>query len=206
MWLRAVRQSAGRGRQGRPWTSPAGNLYASTLLHIGPGEPPAATLALVAAVALSRVVAAVGVDARIKWPNDLLVGNAKLAGILLERAGDWVVAGFGVNVASAPEVPGRATTRLGDHADDVPSPDRLVALLADEMLHWTATWRTRGLPPVIAAWQERAHPLGTPLAVGLPDGGAVQGQFGGLAGDGALILRLADGTTRVIHAGDVFLV
>src|SRR5687768_16834440 len=85
-WLRAIRQSGGRGRQGRDWHSPPGNLHASTLVRLRPGDPPAPTLALVAAVALHEVASALvvaGVEIEIKWPNDLLVAGAKLSGILL---------------------------------------------------------------------------------------------------------------------------
>src|SRR5436853_1339519 len=87
LWLRAERQTGGRGRQGREWHSPAGNLYASTLVRLRPADPPAPTLALVAAVALHEVASAFAGGARIeiKWPNDLMVGGAKLSGILLER-------------------------------------------------------------------------------------------------------------------------
>lgn len=207
MWLRAERQTAGRGRQGRPWTSPEGNLYASTLLHVGStGDPPAATLALAAAVALAKVAAALGADVRIKWPNDLLLDGAKIAGILLERSGDWVVMGFGVNIASAPDVPGRATARLADHVAQPLTPDRLLTLLAEAVAEQVAVWRHHGLASIITAWLERSHPPGTALSVNLPDGSATQGRFDGLTSDGAMILRLADGTGRVIHAGDVFLI
>ncbi len=87
LWLRAERQTGGRGRQGRAWLSPPGNLYAITLVRPRPDDPPAPTLALVAAVALHEAVALYAPGVRIKWPNDLLFDGAKLAGILLERAG-----------------------------------------------------------------------------------------------------------------------
>src|SRR5690348_13140280 len=86
-WLRAERQTAGKGRQGRSWESPPGSLYASTLVRLQPGDPPAPTLALVAAVALHQAVSAYAPDLTIKWPNDLVVRGMKLAGILLEREG-----------------------------------------------------------------------------------------------------------------------
>ena len=71
---------------------------------------------------------------------------------------------------------------------------------------WLAIWRNDGLAPIVARWTARAHPIGTPLVARLGDGAAIEGDFGGLAPDGALVLRLADGTRRVIHAADVFLV
>ena len=200
-------QTAGRGRQGRAWSSPAGNLYASTLVRIRPGDPPAPTLALVAAVALARAVAAFGYTGiHIKWPNDLVAGVAKLAGLLLEREGDWVVAGFGCNVAHAPSLPDRATTSLETLGAPAPSLAALGQALGDELAAALAAWRGRGLPATIADWSARAHAVGTALAVTLPDGELVRGAFDGLDATGALLLRLAGGERRVIHAGDVILV
>ncbi|MES2753901.1 MAG: biotin--[acetyl-CoA-carboxylase] ligase [Pseudomonadota bacterium] len=198
-WLRAERQTSGRGRQGRAWHSPPGNLYASTLVRVRPADPGAATLALVAAVALRE---AVGLGT-IKWPNDLLIDGAKLAGILLERSGDAVVAGFGVNVAQAPVLPGRATTSLRAHGLRIEA-DALVERLADRFARWLARWREPALGAVAKAWSAYAHPIGTELSVDLPDGSRVRGRFDGIAPDGALTLRLAAGERRIIHAGDVF--
>lgn len=199
LWLRAEIQLAGRGRQGRSWASPAGNLYASTLVRLRPSDPPAGLLALVAAVALRE---AVGVG-MIKWPNDLLIDGAKVAGILLERTDDAVVAGFGVNIAHAPQLPDRATTTLSD-AGLALTPGKLVVTLADRFSAWLARWREPAVGAVADAWLAYAHPSGSPLSVNLPDGGRAEGRFDGLAPDGALALRLASGERRTIHAGDVF--
>ncbi|MFN2260234.1 MAG: biotin--[acetyl-CoA-carboxylase] ligase, partial [Parasphingopyxis sp.] len=106
LWLRAERQTRGKGRRGRSWDSPAGNLYASTLVRLRDGDPAAASLALVAGVALWDALAGALGDAQglqLKWPNDLLLGGAKLAGILLEREGEAVIVGCGVNLARHPE-------------------------------------------------------------------------------------------------------
>lgn len=205
MWLRAERQTAGRGRQGRDWESPAGNLYASTLVRIRPGGPPAATLALVAAVALEEAVAvfAPGLAVTIKWPNDLLVGGAKLSGILLERSDDAVVIGFGVNLAHHPTDLDRAATSLAAHGP-APDPQLFAETLAEGFARWLGRWRD-GIAPVRERWLARAHPEGSALTARLGDGSSVDGLFVGLDGDGALILRLAGGGSRVIHAGDVFL-
>lgn len=206
MWLRAERQTAGRGRQGRAWESPTGNVYASTVVQVRPADPPAPSLALVAAVALEAAIAAGGCDhVQIKWPNDLLVDGAKISGILLERTGEWVVIGFGVNLVHAPEVPGRATAALAPHMRPTDAAT-FTRLLADTLDEWLSVWRAAGLAPVVARWLSRAHPGGTPLAARLPSGGEERGVFGGLTADGSMILRLADGGSRVIHAGDVFLV
>jgi len=209
IWLRAERQLAGRGRQGRDWASPPGNLYASTLVRLRAPDPPAATLALVAGVAVQEAVAAylpAGPAApRIKWPNDLLVGGAKLSGVLLEREGDAVVCGLGVNLTSHPDLPGRPATDLATLGATVAAAD-LLPTLADAFARWLARWRGEGLAAVAACWSERAHPRGTALGVRLPDGTELDGLFEGLAPDGALNLRLAGGDRRVIHAADVFLI
>lgn len=199
LWLRADSQLAGRGRQGRSWASPLGNLYASTLVRMRPHDPPAGSLALVAAVALRE---AVGVGT-IKWPNDLLIEGAKMAGILLERIDDAVVAGFGVNIAQAPHLTDRATTTLRN-AGVAPTPPALLAALVERFSDWLARWREPAVGAVADAWLVYAHPAGTQLSVNLPDGGRVEGRFDGLAPDGALALRLASGERRIIHAGDVF--
>lgn len=204
LWLRADRQVAGRGRQGREWASPPGNLYATTLVRLRPADPPAATLALVAGVAVQEAVGAYCPAATIKWPNDVLLDGAKLSGILLEREGDAVVVGQGVNLASHPELPDRPTTSLAAHGVSV-SPDEFVQTLADAFARWLGRWRGEGVAAVAARWIERAHARGTALSVRLPDGGTLDGLFDGLSPDGALNLRLADGGRRVIHAADVFL-
>jgi len=196
IWLRAYRQTGGKGRQGRAWQSPPGNLYASTLVRIAPGDPPAPTLALVAAVALHEVVDGHAPAARIKWPNDLLIDGAKLAGILLERQGDAVILGFGVNLAHHPEGLDRPATSLNPPVAPARFLERLVAAFAA----WLARWRAEGLAPVRAAWLAAAHPIGAALATG-----GAEGRFDGLDESGALRLRLEDGGLRVIHAGDVFL-
>ena len=202
-WLRADRQTGGKGRQGRAWHSPVGNLYASTLVRLRPADPPAATLALAAAVALHEVAAALAPEAgiRIKWPNDLLAGGAKLAGILLERADEAVIVGFGVNLAHFPADTTRPATSIAALAGAAPEPATFLDLLAEAFARWLGRWRSEGLPPVRTAWLAAAHPLGSALA-----SGEGEGLFDGLEPDGALRLRLADGTRRVIHAGDVFLI
>jgi BirA family transcriptional regulator, biotin operon repressor / biotin---[acetyl-CoA-carboxylase] ligase len=208
VWLRAGRQSGGRGRQGREWHSPPGNLYASTLVRLRPGDPPAPTLALVAAVALHEVASAfavAGVTIEIKWPNDLLVAGAKLSGILLERIDDAIVVGFGVNLADHPEEIARPAINMG-MLGGAPDPARFLEALASSFERWVGRWRDEGLEPVRARWLASAHPLGTALSTHMAGGAWVEGLFDGLDESGALRLRLSDGTSQVIHAGDVFLV
>jgi BirA family biotin operon repressor/biotin-[acetyl-CoA-carboxylase] ligase len=207
LWLRAERQTAGRGRLGRDWVSPPGNLYASTLVRIGEGDPSAATLAFVAAVALQEVVAAYSDPASLtlKWPNDLLLDGAKLSGILLERSGPAVVVGVGVNLATHPRDLDRAVTSLAAAGFGAPDASLFLVDLAEAFERWLAIWR-RDMVAVLARWQALAHPRGTALSVRLPGGEAREGLFDGLDGDGALRLRLADGGIELIHAGDVFMV
>ena len=208
MWLRAERQTGGRGRLGRRWVSSPANLHTSTLVRLRAADPPAATLALLAGVALHQLTAAYAKDAGLilKWPNDLLAGEAKLSGILLERSGDAVVIGFGVNLAEHPQDLERPAASLRALAGTAPDPSEFLVELADAFADWLSRWRSEGFGPVRARWLESAHPVGTALATRLADDTPVQGLFDGLDEAGALRLRLADGTTRTIHAGDVFLV
>lgn len=212
-WLRAVMQTGGKGRLGRDWKSPAGNLYCSTAVHLGAGDPPAQSLAFVAGLAVhDALIAATGrkwadSDERrwLKWPNDAMIGGAKIAGILLERSGDAVVAGIGLNVAHAPDLPDRVTTSLhralGAMAVDA---EGALSMLADAFARRLTGWRTGGLAQTLAAWEERAHPPGAKMTVsGTSQSPALAGTFAGLEPDGALRLALSDGSMRVVHAGDV---
>ena len=201
LWLRAEVQTGGKGRQGRAWMSPPGNLYASTLVRLRAGDPPAPTLALVSAVALHEAVSIYAPGVRIKWPNDLLAEGAKLAGILLERSGDAVVVGVGVNLAHHPDGLDRPVTSLARLTGAATDAGAFVELLADTFARWLGRWRGEGVGPIRRAWLAAAHPVGTALSTSEGDG-----LFDGLDEDGALRLRLADGSSRIIHAGDVFLI
>jgi BirA family transcriptional regulator, biotin operon repressor / biotin---[acetyl-CoA-carboxylase] ligase len=207
-WLVADIQTAGRGRLGREWQSPPGNLYASTLVRLQTGAPDAATLALVAAVAVFEALACWcdAVALQIKWPNDILGRGAKLTGILLERASHAVVVGIGVNLVAHPEALDRPTTSLAALGGTPPAVMDFAETLAEVFARWLGIWRSAGLNPIRDAWLDRAHPVDTALTVNLPDGERIDGLFDGLTSDCALRLRLADGAVRVIHAGDVFLV
>lgn len=204
-WLVSDRQSAGRGRLGREWLDGAGNFMGSTVVWPTPGDPPLASLALVAGIAVHAAVSSrlpPPLRATIKWPNDIMLGAAKLAGILLEREGDAVIVGIGVNLAQAPQVQGRETAAVSAFA---PAPDRdtfakdLTQAFAGEL----ARWRTHGLAATLTCWTAAAHPVGTPLVVGGAGSDQLVGTFAGLSVDGALQLRLADGTTQTMHAGEV---
>ncbi len=204
-WLVADRQVAGRGRQGREWFDGLGNFMGSTVVHLAGGDPPPSTLALVTGLAVFETLSPLippPHQARLKWPNDVLIGEAKLCGVLLERSGDAVIVGIGVNLAAAPQVEGRSTIALNQFG---PAADRdlFAAELARKFAAELERWRSFGLELVIRRWEAAAHPPGTPLAVGEPGETPLKGQFAGLDADGALQLRLADGTTRTVHAGEV---
>lgn len=190
---------------GRRWADGGGNLFASTIIRLRGDDPPAHTLALVAAVALFDAVDGVLPGrAMLKWPNDLLIEGAKLSGILLERgSGDAVVLGFGVNLAERPVLADRATTCLADHGAIV-TPRDIGERLQRSFAARLSEWRRGGVTPIQGAWLAAAHPEGTPLRVRLPGEGEQSGQFAGLDPDGALRLLLPSGAVVVVHAGDVF--
>ena len=198
-----MRQDAGRGRHGRQWDAPAGNFSGSTLVELRAGDPPAPSLALAAGLALIEAaeVAAPSAGLALKWPNDLMVGDAKAAGILLERSGDRVIAGFGVNLAAAPAIAGRKTACLGASV----SPQAFAPLIAASFARLLAAWRSAAPEAFAQAWLTRAHPVGTPLAVHSGPGERVTGKFDGIESDGALRLRLPGGSVEVVRAGDVTL-
>ncbi len=199
-WLVADRQTAGRGRQGRAWLDGSGNFMGSTVVHPGFGDPPANSLALLAGLAVFEVTSPLLPEPHrvmLKWPNDVLVGRAKLAGILLEREGEAVIVGIGVNLANAPKLPDRETVALSALGTN-PGRDAFAEALARQFTLEVERWRTYGLESIVNRWLAAAHPKGTPLQA---DG--LAGAFAGLTPEGALQLRLADGSTRTIHAGEV---
>lgn len=206
-WLIADRQTAGRGRQGRGWLDAPGNFMGSTAVSLGPRDPAPATLSFVAALATyEAVLGHLGVPRalQLKWPNDLLLGGAKLSGILLERAGGTAVIGIGVNLAAAPQLQDRPAGHLAQMGP-APGRDSFARDLAGSFDRELERWRQFGTESLFARWTAAAHPVGSPLSVHASDGTRVSGLFDGLEPDGALRLRLADGGTRVIHAGDVSL-
>ncbi|WOF41807.1 biotin--[acetyl-CoA-carboxylase] ligase [Sphingopyxis indica] len=200
-WLVADRQTAGRGRLGRAWGDGEGNFMGSTVVRLTPGDPLAATLALVAGVALAQAVRilAPAVAFELKWPNDVLVDGAKCSGILLERSGDAVVIGIGVNLVSAPELPDRATACFAEMGAPIDR-DRFAEVLAVAMTDALRTWRHEGVVRIVDMWLPQGHPVGTPLRVSEQ---AIEGIFDGLAPDGALRLRREGGEVMLIHAGDI---
>lgn len=206
-WLRAEAQSGGRGRLGRGWVSPQGNLYCSTIANLQPDDPLPQTLSFVAGLAVFATVenfVDASANLTLKWPNDVLVGGAKIAGILLERTGSTIVIGIGVNIETAPAITGRKTTMLADHAATVtPSCAEFLGELSGKFASVLGSWRRHGAVNIIQEWQSHAHTAGDPLSISAGSEDAVSGRYAGVAPDGALMLRRDDGVVRRIYAGDI---
>jgi biotin-[acetyl-CoA-carboxylase] ligase BirA-like protein len=212
LWIVAKSQTGGRGRRGRSWISPAGNLFASLILSGEFGPSLAPQLGFVAGVAtLDALKAAAGADGgfALKWPNDLLFGRAKLGGILAEGVqgpkGFAAVIGVGVNCVSAPQglpYPACALSELGAGAPDAAE---VFYRLSDAFVVTLESWRDgAGFAKVREEWLAGAAGLGETITVSLAGGEAIAGRFEGIEAGGRLVLGL-DGGRRVIDAGDVIL-
>lgn len=206
----AGQQTAGRGRRGRAWVSPPGNLYCSMLLRPRCHAAKAAQLGFVAALGLSDAIAelAPAIAVRCKWPNDLLVDDKKIAGILLETemvsgdAPDFVVLGVGANLASSPrDTPYPATSLAEEGAPDI-RPRLMVVSFIRHFARWLALWQDEGFLPIRTAWLSRAAGLGEAIQVRL-ERATLDGRFLDLDADGALLLGTPNGERRVA-AGEVF--
>lgn len=207
VWARE--QTAGRGRHGRAWHSPRGNLYVSLILRPDCDAATAMQMGFVAAVALHTAIVQVAptIDGlSLKWPNDVLLGGRKLAGILLESAAradgalDWLVVGIGVNLAQRPS-DGDAATSLAEAGHGV-SIEALLTALAATLGAWRARWVRQGFAPVRQSWLAAAGGLGEPIEVHLA-GRRLAGVFADLDPAGALVLDRPDGR-QAITAGEVF--
>lgn len=209
LWITAERQSSGRGRRGRAWVSQAGNLHASLLL-----TPPAqaerwAELSFVAALAVHDAVTDVAPGIRsklaIKWPNDLLLSDAKFAGILIEgESGEnIVVVGIGVNCVNHPDGTEYPATHLAAAGIEA-GPEQLFGALSNAMLGRLAQWNGgAGFSTIRTDWLARAAGLGREVKVRLADRELV-GSFEALDARGGLVLRGSDGSLTTVTAGDVF--
>jgi BirA family transcriptional regulator, biotin operon repressor / biotin---[acetyl-CoA-carboxylase] ligase len=216
LWVTARRQSAGRGRRGTQWISARGNLFA-TLLLSDPSPPDnAPKLSFVAALAVHDAIAACAAPLReplsLKWPNDVLCGGAKLAGILIEgenldpagaKTRLAVAIGIGVNCRLHPAQTSFPATDLAACGAQV-SPENLFAVLSGAMVRRLSQWRRgAGFAGVRADWLDRVAGIGGQMRVRLP-GRELFGRAEALDDGGRLLLRLADGTLQTIAAGEVF--
>jgi BirA family transcriptional regulator, biotin operon repressor / biotin---[acetyl-CoA-carboxylase] ligase len=213
LWIRADRQTRGRGRSGRPWQSEHnGNLYASLLLGLNCQPEVAAQLSLVTGVAVIDAIRSLSsarsvCDLQLKWPNDVLIGDAKAGGILIESTRHHgvlnVVIGIGLNLASSPNDIGRSVTSLNMHNVQA-DPDLMLRHVRQHMDRWLGIWQEgAGFAACRRAWTERATPVGTILTVNAGVG-PVAGTFKGLDDDGALLLQTSTGPQR-FSFGDVTL-
>jgi BirA family transcriptional regulator, biotin operon repressor / biotin---[acetyl-CoA-carboxylase] ligase len=220
MWFVTSEQTAGRGRRHRPWIAPRGNLAASVLEVIDVSPAVAATLGFAAGLALEAALQKVSVEASLrsagsdhmkfslKWPNDVLAGQRKLAGILLEAeavAGGRlaVVVGIGTNVVAAPEGTPTPATSLAALGVNIGA-EELFATLSDAWAEFRGIWDDgRGFGEVRRLWLERSAGLGQQVAV-QSGGSTVAGTFDTLDQSGCLVIRTSDGTRVPISAGDVY--
>lgn len=205
--IRADRQTAGRGRRGRTWSSPPGNLYASVLLRPQRPASEAAALGFAAVMAIGDVAEALlppGTPVQHKWPNDLLIDGSKASGILLEAQPGFVVLGIGVNIASHPaDTPYPATALVAAGAAAI-TPQVLLERLLTAFAPLYDSWERAGFAALLPAWRRRAAGLGETIEVRL-ERETLAGMFLDLEPDGTLRLGLSDGTERRIAAGDVYL-
>ncbi len=200
----AHKQTAGRGSRGRGWQAPEGNLNLSLLLRPALPAAQAGFYSLLAGVVVAEAIEQFfAPPTMLKWPNDVLLAGAKLAGVLIDATPngenlDWLVIGIGINLRSTPEIPGRVTTSLAAHGVTLTAPDAAQAILSG-----FSRWHGAGTASIRDAWLARAHPIGTKLEVKSMHG-VQTGTFAGLSPSGELLLH---GKNRIerISTGDVML-
>lgn len=206
-----LQQTAGRGRRGRCWSSPPGNLYASTILRPACTPPVAVQLAFVTALAVGEALSQLAPalpSIAYKWPNDVLAGGRKIGGILLEsETGEngrlaYVIVGVGVNLASAPPNAEFPATSLSGEGMLAPKPETALAAFVRHFDTWMRRWRQQGFSPVRDAWRASAFALGEPIQVRL-ETATLHGRFIDIDQQGELLLEV-EGEQRRISAGDVF--
>ena len=210
-WIIADRQTAGRGRRGRAWQSPIGNLMTTLYLPLSFDAVKAGQLAFVAGLALERTVSefiGTRAEAGLKWPNDVLIDGKKASGILLESAMrdskvDWLAIGLGLNLAHHPDDTPYPATSLAAYTDQPPSNIEALQVLAGAFDGVLRQWRNGGFGPILQAWRAVAHGLGGPIVARL-ENEEFEGIFKDIDDKGALLLQNAAGETQTIDAGDVF--
>ena len=216
LWIQADSQNGGKGRTGRNWQSPSGNLYASLLVRPDVPIARALQLSLLAGIAAHDAIMGLAAgagkapDLRLKWPNDILLGGAKIGGILLESAAQpgephpAIVIGTGINLTLAPKDLDRPVTSLAANGVKV-TPARAMSALAWATAEWLSLWDGgKAFDRIRAAWMERAQPVGGAISVHVGED-HLSGRFLGIDELGALRMSLASGEERRITAGDVSL-
>lgn len=214
-WVRADQQTQGRGRRGREWTSPLGNFYGTACYAFDGSPQDAAKLSFVAAIAVANALSAYSLTTApsLKWPNDVLLGGRKVAGLLLESKAGRVLIGIGVNLLSHPDGGNIPATHLLEHMEpaalnsDEPEftgAEGFLAILAASFDEAFRKHQAYGFSATRADWTALASGLLGPVTVRLPSE-IFTGQAQSLLENGALRVALDDGTIRDVHAGDVFL-
>jgi BirA family biotin operon repressor/biotin-[acetyl-CoA-carboxylase] ligase len=202
----AATQEAGRGRAGRSWVSPAGNLHATVVLDVPAGRNPG-QLAFVAGLGALEALRTLAPDAAfaLKWPNDVLCTGRKIAGILIEAGEGAYAVGIGINLAAAPpdEAVRHPATSLRAVAGTEVPPESAVETVCAAVARWNRRWAGEGFAPLRAAWLASAHRMGDTIAASTASG-TIEGRFSGLDPEGALIVETASGERHPITAGDVF--
>lgn len=210
VWARE--QSAGRGRHGRSWESPPGNLYVSLVTRPECPVAEALQLGFVAALAVGETLGSIVppmTELRYKWPNDVLLNGSKVAGILLESATgsdgalDWLVLGLGINIASHPRESRFPATSLRAEGAETLEVGKILENFSRYFLTWVNRWLDGGFAPIRNAWMHYAYGLDERIEVRLGEE-TVAGRFAELDADGALILEMDDGARRTLHFGDMF--
>jgi len=205
----AARQTAGKGRQGKQWISPEGNMYLSFLLRPNCPMVDVGFYAFVTALAVCDAVLEFvpNADIQLKWPNDVLVDGKKISGILLESSPapngvvEWLVIGAGINVKHSPSTASYPTTSLAEAGKQVVSVQQVVESFLRHFDYWRQALSEKGFVAIRSAWLEKAKK--GPLGVHLADK-TLFGEFEDLDENGKLILKLADGSKHSIAAGDIF--
>jgi BirA family biotin operon repressor/biotin-[acetyl-CoA-carboxylase] ligase len=199
--VHADEQAAGRGRFGRTWYSPPGNLYLSVLLRLGLPPYRGPELSFVTAITVADAIDALlpkQTRSTLKWPNDVLVNDGKIAGILVESADDAHIIGIGVNVLEAPRnAPYKTATLVG--VGGIATVDGARDILLDGLAKHLEAWTAHGFEPIRTAWLARAHPIGTPLRASI-GGRTEEGLFAGLDESGAMLLDTPEGRKRIAAA------
>lgn len=214
----AKKQEEGRGRMGRHWVSSEGNLFVSVLLQPEKPQSELAELSFVAAVAVIEALGPLLADSkslRCKWPNDIILGDKKLGGILLEsfqtdpggqgesKSKPWIVVGVGVNVDSYPPRTEFPATCLKEAGVELVSAKIILSRFIHHFIDRYNEWNGKGFSPIRKTWMHYAWGLEKRLCARLPDG-EIEGICKGIDSKGTLLLMLDNGKKEQIHAADIF--
>lgn len=208
VWIRAERQTAGRGRMGRHWSSPIGNLMATYVCTPVCDRQNLAEIGFVAGLALHDTLLSFAPDSHIslKWPNDVLLDGAKVSGILLETLDQemrHIAVGVGINLDSAPTDTPYPAIALRAATGQAVAPEAVLKNLAHQFLEWQKLWETKGFAVLRGPWLERAHGVGETITLRQPKS-ELKGIFADITEDGRLVLQTEQGKTVKVSAGDVY--